>query len=129
MPLIVYLDSLLFMSELFGFVNSRHFCHTEDMQYNRFSGLKILIGFLGGNYLTLFGMKLYFNALMSFNSSFSAEFLPKLSEKEIPPGLTYIPNQVVEGPFHTSALQMQSQEISKPFSLMLTCPVLYTVSL
>ena len=39
----------------------------------------------------------------------------------IPPWLTYIPNQVVEGPFHTSALQMQSQEISKPFSLMLTC--------
>ena len=37
------------------------------------------------------------------------------------PWFTYIPNKVVEGPFHTSALQMQSQEISKPFSLMLTC--------
>ena len=28
-PLIVYLDSLLFMSELFGFVNSRHFCQEQ----------------------------------------------------------------------------------------------------
>ena len=42
MPLIVYLDSLLFMSELFGFVNSRHFCHTEDVKNNRSSGLNIL---------------------------------------------------------------------------------------
>ena len=30
------------MSELFGFVNSRHFCHTEDVQNNRSSGLNIL---------------------------------------------------------------------------------------
>ena len=42
-PLIVYLDSLLFMLELFVFVNSRHFCHNEDVQYNRSSGLKILV--------------------------------------------------------------------------------------
>ena len=40
--LIVYLDSLLFMSELFGFVNSRHFCYTEDVKNNRSSGLNIL---------------------------------------------------------------------------------------
>ena len=32
----------------------------------------------------------------------------KTFKKEIPPVLTYIPNQVVEGPFHTFALQMQS---------------------
>ena len=46
MPLVVYLDSLLFMSELFGFVNSKHFCHIEDMKNNRSPGLNILEGSL-----------------------------------------------------------------------------------
>ena len=31
------------MSELFGFMNSRHFCHNEDVQNNRSSALKILV--------------------------------------------------------------------------------------
>ena len=30
------------MSELFGFMNWRHFCHTEDVKNNRSSGLNIL---------------------------------------------------------------------------------------
>ena len=38
----VYLDSLLFMSELFGFMNLRHFFDTEDMKNNRSSELNIL---------------------------------------------------------------------------------------
>ena len=42
MPLIVYLDSLMFMSELFGFMNLRHFCHTEEVKNNLSSGLYIL---------------------------------------------------------------------------------------
>ena len=80
----------------------------QDRAIQSFFWIKDFDKVLGGNYLTLFGMRLYFNALRSFDLSFSAEFLPKFSEKEIPPGLTYIPNQVVEGLFHTSALQMQS---------------------
>ena len=43
MSLTVYLYCLLFMSEFFSFVNSRHFSKTEDMQYNCSSGLKILV--------------------------------------------------------------------------------------
>ena len=31
------------VSELFGFLNSRHFCHNEDVQYNHSSGLKLLL--------------------------------------------------------------------------------------
>ena len=30
-------------SKLFGFVNSRHFSKNEDVQYNRSSGLNILV--------------------------------------------------------------------------------------
>ena len=41
-PLIGYLDYILFMSELFDFVNSTHFCHTETSNKNIFSGLKTL---------------------------------------------------------------------------------------
>ena len=33
----------LFMLELFDFVNLRHFSKIKDVQYNGFSGLKILV--------------------------------------------------------------------------------------
>ena len=54
-------------SKLFGFVNSRHFSKNEDVQYNRSSGLKILVGLVFKVHIFWEGHKILRNLYLTFD--------------------------------------------------------------
>ena len=89
-PLIVHLDYLLFMSELFGSVNLRHFCHIKDVKNNHSFGLKILQG-------SLMTKNINFTFIQNsdFHKTWTKNFQRKCSwkfELKISPEITHILN-------------------------------------